>query len=262
MIEFSPLCGKKILVPRGEKEAQSFSQLIEKYRGIPIEIPLIAFRPKRMDAQLEECLNLIQMYDWIIFTSKVTVETLFSFIDMEALFPTTKIAVIGKKTEKVLQEMGLEVAFSPTKYVAETFVEEFLPYVEKGMKVFIPKGNLAREYIGDCLKSGGAEVNEAVVYETYMPEESKTKLANMMAKRELDILMFTSPSTVDHFMSVIKDLGLESSLQSCLISCIGPVTENKIKSYGLTVHAAPLVYTVEEMIKSMSTYLLENAGGN
>lgn len=259
MIDFSPLSGKKVLVPRGEKEAKPFSQLLVKQGGIPVEIPLIAFRPKVMGEALQECLNCLQRYDWIIFTSKVTVETLFSFIGIKALSPTTKIAVIGKKTEKAILDLGLKVAFSPTRFVAESFVEEFLPYAEKGMKVFIPKGNLARDYIAESLKNYGVQVDEAIVYETFMPEENKKRLANMMAKNELDILMFTSPSTVDHFMNVINEFGLVAHLKRCVISCIGPVTETKIKSHGLPVHASPLVYTVEEMIKSTSAYLLEKS---
>ncbi len=45
-----------------------------------------------------------------------------------------------------------------------------------------------------------------------MPEESLEKLAKMLAADELDILMFTSPSTVDHFMKVVKEYKLESHI--------------------------------------------------
>jgi uroporphyrinogen-III synthase len=79
----------------------------------------------------------------------------------------------------------------------------------------------------------------------------------MIAKDQLDILMFTSPSTVDHLMSVVEEFQLKKHLETCLIGCIGPVTENKLKSYGLTVHASPKVYTVEEMINSMNSYIEE-----
>jgi uroporphyrinogen-III synthase len=93
-----------------------------------------------------------------------------------------------------------------------------------------------------------------VIYETYMPDESRVRLAAMLAENQLDILTFTSPSTVDHFMDVVKEYRLDDRLKNCLIGCIGPVTEKKLLAYGLTVHASPKVYTVKEMINSMIAY--------
>jgi uroporphyrinogen-III synthase len=249
-----PLLDKKVLVPRGKGQAASFSRLVKKYGGIPVEIPLIAFRPIQKNERLTQCLDKLGTYDWIIFTSNVTVETFFSFVgEVGNDFP--KIAVIGKKTAQVLKERGFEVDFVPSAYVAEVFVDEFLPYVGSGSRVLIPKGNLAREYIADSLMEAGALVDEVVIYETYMPEESRAKLAGLLAGGELDVLTFTSPSTVDHLMEVVASSGLESRLRDCIIGCIGPVTEKRLREYGLQVHAAPEEYTVEGMLKSTIAYL-------
>ncbi|CAH2716284.1 hypothetical protein BACCIP111895_03468 [Neobacillus rhizosphaerae] len=254
MLKPSPLLDKKVLVPRGKDQAKTFSQLVERYGGIPVEIPLIAFRPIERNERLHDSLKVLNTYDWIIFTSNVTVETFFSFFERVGPdFP--KIAVIGKKTDEVLREKGLRAEFVPSAYVAEAFVEEFLPYINKGSRVLLPKGNLAREYIATALTEVGAEVDEVVIYETYMPEESRVKLAGMLSDNQLDILTFTSPSTVDHFMDVVKECGLEEQLKGCVIGCIGPVTEKKLIAYGLTVHASPVEYTVKEMIKCTIAYL-------
>lgn len=254
MLKSPPLLDKKVLVPRGKGQAASFSRLVAKYGGIPVEIPLIAFRPIQKNQRLSECLEKLGTYDWIIFTSNVTVETFFSFLgEVRPDFP--KIGVIGKKTAKVLNELGFPVDFVPSAYVAEVFVEEFLPIVSPGSRVLIPKGNLAREYIADSLTEAGAIVDEVVIYETYMPAESRAKLVGMLDGGELDILTFTSPSTVDHFMEVVSANGLETRLEPCIIGCIGPITENRLREYGLPVHAAPEEYTVEEMIKSTIAYL-------
>jgi len=254
----SPLQGKKVLVPRGKKQAKAFSRLIEKEGGIPVEIPLIAFRPVTMDEKLESLLKHLQDYDWVIFTSKTAVEAFLTLMKEEVVTSLPKIAAIGKKTEQVLRENGLTAAFLPSEYVAETFVDEFLTYVKSGMKILIPKGNLARDYIASSLRNGGAVVDEAIIYENYFPDESRMKLAEAMEKDELDILLFTSSSTVDHFMEVIHDYHLESHLPNCLIGCIGPVTEKTLKSYGLAVHASPKVYTVEDMVNSIKAFMSEN----
>lgn len=246
---------KKVLVPRGAGQAKSFSQLVEKYGGISIEIPLIAFRPIELTEQLQTAMNEIHTYDWIVFTSNVTVETFFSFYKNKDHNPFPKIAVIGRKTEEVLQERGYKAEFVPSAFVTEVFTDEFLPIVHSGSKVLIPKGNLAREYISTSLSNHGILVNEIVIYETYMPDESREKLAKMLSENQIDILMFTSPSTVNHFMNVVKEYKLESHIKRCVISCIGPVTEKRLLAYGLPVHVSPEEYTVKEMIKGTIQYL-------
>lgn len=256
MIKSLPLLDKTVLIPRGENQAKSFSQLVERYGGIPIEIPLIAFRPIEKNQRLHDLLMALDTYDWIIFTSNVTVDTFFSFFKEEGVgeaFP--KIAVIGKKTAEVLEERGLSPEFVPSSYVAEAFVEEFIPFIDKGSKVLLPKGNLAREYIARSLTEIDVQVDEVVIYETYLPADSRVKLAKMLTEHQLDILTFTSPSTVDHLMEVVKEYGLEEQLKGCIIGCIGPITEKKLRAYGLTVHASPKKYTVKDMINSTIAYL-------
>lgn len=255
MLEPLGLKDKKVLVPRGAGQAKSFSQLVEKYGGISIEIPLIAFRPVELTEQLQRTMNVIDTYDWIIFTSNVTVDTFFSFYKNKEHKSFPKIAVIGKKTEEVLLEKGYEAVFVPSAYVTEVFVDEFLPTIQSGSKVLIPKGNLAREYISTSLSNHGVLVDEIVIYETYMPDDSTDKLAQMLAADQLDILMFTSPSTVNHFMSVVEEYKLERHIERCVISCIGPVTEKTLHNFGLPVHVSPEEYTVKEMIESTIQFL-------
>jgi uroporphyrinogen-III synthase len=257
MSENLPLMGKRVLVPRGKTEAKSFSTLVEKYGGVPMEIPLIAFQPIQPSKSLQEKLDLLYTYNWIIFTSNVTVETFLTFYKNQKM-PMPKIAVIGVRTAAILEKKGFKVDFVPDEYVAEGFVREFLPLIQVGMKILIPKGNLARDYIAESLRSAGVFVDEMIVYKTYLPEDSKQKLLTSLVENQLDILTFTSPSTVDHFMEVINENHLEKKLEKCLIACIGPVTKDKIESVGLKVDVSPDKYTVEHMLKGIVVHIQKN----
>ncbi len=254
MISAPPLQNKRVMIPRGAKQAKAFSDLVERLGGIPAEIPLIAFRPIPVSEALSNRLKDVHKYDWIVFTSNVTVETFFSFYEKDGQsFP--KIAVIGSKTREALEQQHYQASFTPNAYVAERFVEEFLPHLRAGMRVLIPKGNLAREYISTTLKKHGVIVDELIIYETYMPGTSRSKLAQTLREGKLDILAFTSPSTIDHFMETVRDYHLEARIQDCIIACIGPVSKRKAEAYGLTVHACPVTYTVEDMMNSVIEYL-------
>ncbi|PLR93696.1 uroporphyrinogen-III synthase [Bacillus sp. T33-2] len=258
MIASLPLHNKQIMIPRGKKQAKSFSELVERYGGIPVEIPLIAFRPVPATEELAKFLNDLYTYDWIIFTSQVTVETFFSHHEPGEVFP--KVAAIGEKTKKTLEKTGVTAEFTPGEYVAEAFVREFLPFVSGGMKVLIPKGSLARGHIASSLKAAGAIVDEIVIYETYLPDESKTKLAELLSAKQLDILAFTSPSTVGHFMEIVDGNSLHAAIKDCIIACLGPVTNERALKAGLPVHACPKKYTVEEMLNSVIDYLRDQEG--
>lgn len=250
-----PLKGMKVLIPRGKRQAKSFSELVKGYGGVPVEIPLIAFRPVETSNALIDVSSRLHSFDWLIFTSNVAVETFLSFVDISNQKALPKIAVIGERTESFVNSKGLHAEFIPKEYVAEGFVQEFLPFVEQGMKILIPKGNLARDYICSALSEKGAIVEEVIVYETFFPDESRKLLKEKLAAGELDILTFTSPSTIDHLMSVVKENNLHSSIEHCIIGCIGPISKEKARRYGLTVHAAPQVYTVHNMLKSIIAYI-------
>jgi uroporphyrinogen-III synthase len=257
MIPSLPLNNKKVLVPREKKQAKSFSERVKKLGGIPVEIPLLAFKSKELSQEIESTIHNLSHYDWIIFTSEVTVETFFSYSE-GSIDRYPKIAAIGVKTAKALTERGLQVDFIPTEFVAETFVIEFSPFIEEGTSVMIPKGNLARNFISEQLKSLGAVVDEVIVYETYFPPESKAVLTQKIVEHELDVIPFTSPSTVEHFMKVINENGLSDELPTFIFACIGPVAKKRAESYGLNVQIMPSVYTVEEMIKEIADYMIKN----
>jgi uroporphyrinogen-III synthase len=259
MIDAAPLKGKKILVPRGKGQAKPFSDLVRIYGGIPVEIPLIAFRPIAPNEETKAVLQNLDTYDWIIFTSNVTVDTFFALGGEEAKERLPKVAVIGARTREILLDRGIPVEFTPSEYVAEGFVREFLPLVEPDMKVLIPKGNLARDYIAASLRAAGAQVTETVIYETYAPEDSKEKLARMLAAGELDILTFTSPSTVDHFMDIVSEYNLYAALEKFLVACIGPVTKKKAEASGLNVDVSPSEYTVDAMLLAIIEKLTQGA---
>lgn len=248
------LTGKKVLVPRGKKNAKSFSSIVEGYGGIPVEVPLLDFRPVENKGILDPILKALHTYDWLIFTSDVTVETFFALVDHQDII-LPKIAVIGEKTEESLRKMQIPVHFMPNEYVAEGFVQEFASYVKSGEKLLIPKGNLARDYIAQFFREQGHVVDEIVIYETYFPEESKEKLVHLLKEKYLDILPFTSPSTIDHFMNVVHEYDLISNIQDCIVAAIGPISKRKCQSVGLNVDVMPAIYTSDEMLKAVAEYL-------
>lgn len=166
-----------------------------------------------------------------------------------------KIAAIGEKTEQKIVELGFHVDFVPREYVAEGFVKDFLPLVSSGATVLLPKGDLARNVIATELTVHGVQVDEMVIYETYLPEESRQKLLHVLHEIPLHVLLFTSSSTVDNFMTVVKGEALEHRIQHAIVACIGPIAKKTAESYGLSVHVCPAIYTVDALLEETLQYV-------
>ena len=103
------------------------------------------------------------------------------------------------------------------------------------------------------LQTKGVTVDTIVSYETYLPEESKVKLMETMDKINIDVFIFTSPSTVKHFVEILGEKYKEL-LHKKWIASIGPVTENVLETYQIPVHISPSVYTINGLLDELETY--------
>ncbi|WP_312098046.1 uroporphyrinogen-III synthase [Niallia sp.] len=248
------LLGKKILVPRSKKQASVLSKRITDLGGIPVEVPLIAFREKQLPDEVLVSLTE-QAYDWLVFTSRNGVEAFFEEINRLNIAVTAKIAVIGEKTTAAVSSYGFQADFIPTVFVAEQFVKEFVPILENGQQILIVKGNRSREYLAEELKEAGFQVDEAILYETYLPTESEELLVGEVNKSDLDVLLFTSSSTAHHFMQIMKKYHLVEKLESCMVISIGPITTETLQNYGMHVTITANPYTTDSILNHLVQYL-------
>lgn len=248
-----PLKGKSVLIPRSKKQAASLVKKVEAYGGRAIEIPLLAFKDVKIPLDVQQRCIEESYYEWLIFTSSNGVRAFFQQLP-NFQQKMIKVAAIGEKTTRVLREYGVSVHFIPSEYVAETFVQEFLPVLKGNDKVLIVKGNLARDYLYTMLKKTRSQIEEIIVYETYFPEESEKLLTEKLAAKKLDVLIFTSASTVDHLMFVVDKYKLHQQLENCTIVSIGPVTRDRLSYYQLEADVMPRNYTVDSMLEALICY--------
>jgi uroporphyrinogen III methyltransferase/synthase len=97
------------------------------------------------------------------------------------------------------------------------------------------------------LRSAGAIVDDVVFYRTVSATPEPEALAELATG--VDILTFTSPSTVTAFAT----LGAiaEALAATATIACIGPVTADAARSIGWTVHVQPAEYTAEALLEAL-----------
>jgi uroporphyrinogen III methyltransferase/synthase len=71
----------------------------------------------------------------------------------------------------------------------------------------------------------------------------------MLAEGELDVLTFTSSSTVRNFVAALgEDLRLPDGVT---VACIGPITAGTARELGLPVHVVAQEYTIEGLVQAL-----------
>jgi uroporphyrinogen III methyltransferase/synthase len=94
------------------------------------------------------------------------------------------------------------------------------------------------------LEAAGAFVDEVAAYRTRPAHEDVEELRRALAAGRVDVVTFTSSSTVRHFADLFPSGDLPRLLSGVAIACIGPVTRATAGELGLEARIVPREYTI------------------
>ena len=199
---------KRILITRPEGRGEKLAQRLRDEGAEVILMPTI--KTETIKNSLDG--KNLSGYDWIGFTSVTGVESLFEILsetdrDIREI-GNSKIAAIGEATKNALQSHGLKVDFMPEVYDVEHLAE--------GLAKFGGKILMLRALNGAKINF---DFNEICIYEI-----KKLKLKHI--PEYLDLIVFTSASTVKGFCENVKDM------REVKIVCIGIQTAEEAKRAG------------------------------
>lgn len=260
--ELKPLFGTRVLVTRARAQSSDLVDRIEELGGEPCEFPVIETRETSDPAAvalLEAALQDAGQYDWVMFTSVNGVEYFFSWLKKHRIdirqFHRSRIAAVGPRTAEALEKYGLFVDVLPVKFQAEELLGSLSASLIPGQRVLLPRGDLAREVLPRELMKKGLIPVEIDVYETIIAEDQDEQTLELLQKGKVDIITFASSSTVINLLEVLRRMGVEQPLellQGIEIACIGPVTAQTAREYGLQVTIQPEDATIDSLIDSIS----------
>jgi len=79
-------------------------------------------------------------------------------------------------------------------------------------------------------------------------------LNQLLLEREIDVITFTSSSTINHFVQLLKKEDLNTLLKNIAIACIGPITAKTAKKWGMRVQIQPKEYTIPGLTREIAEY--------
>ena len=245
----NPLFGKRIVVTRSREQASALSSKLESLGAEVIEFPVIKIIPPVDTKPMDDAISAANSFDWIVFTSANGVERLISRmlelgLDVRSL-GNAKLAAIGPATADALGKYGLKVEFMPSEFVGEAVVEQF-PGELQGKMVMLARAKEARDVLPEKLVERGASVTVVPVYETVMEDIDATPLKQMISEGSIDVVTFTSSSTVKNFVGLLGDVKLPEGVT---VASIGPITSEAARELGLAPDITAEEYTIDGLVR-------------
>ncbi len=253
-----PLFGKRIVITRARAQASSLVSKLSRCGAQCIEIPTIKIAPPEDITPLKNSIEHINQYEWLIFTSvngvKFFFDTLYGMGKDVRILGHLKFACIGPVTKERLKDHGIISDVLPETYRAESVIKAFSAVDIKDKKILLPRAKKARTILPEELARMGGIIDEVVAYETLLDRDKKEALINLLKKSKIDVVTFTSASTVSNFISLLDSNDRKELLKNVVTASIGPITSKTARSLGIEPEIEAGEFTIQGLVDSLLAY--------
>ncbi|HEY6244906.1 MAG TPA: uroporphyrinogen-III synthase [Pyrinomonadaceae bacterium] len=258
-----PLSGRTVVITRALSQSAEFVSALQQFGAMVLSCPTIQIKAPESYERLDEAIDHLYGYDWVIFTSTNAVDFFlrrlyFQNHDISEL-DDLKVCAIGAATADKLREAHVHVDLIPQEAKAEGVflaLTEFTGGPEKltGLNFLLPRAAVARDLLPRALEQAGARVDIVPAYRTVIPDDLDRGRISAMLAGNADCIAFTSSSTVRNLALLFDTHDLSKILAGLTIACIGDVTAATAGEYGLTVDIQPAEFNVHELAKAIAAY--------
>lgn len=238
--ERRPLFGKRIVVTRAREQASELRAFLEDAGAEVLEFPTIEIHPPSSFESLDRVIATLvkpegRPYHWMMFTSSNGVRSFFERLsgagrDARSL-AAAKIAAVGASTSELLRSYGIAADLVPERFVS-TELLPLLPLDQRGIRTAVIRAAEGRDDLIAELRRRGGEVDVAVAYETRPGSASADEIRQRIAEGSIDLVTFTSSSTVTNFFARLTAENKQALLSRAVLASIGPVTSEAIRAIG------------------------------
>jgi len=262
-----PLSGVRVLVTRAPHQAAALAGPLTALGAEVLVAPVIDTVDPDSWEPADRAIAGLSGYDWVILTSTNAVDRFLGRmaerdVPLSALHGV-RVAAVGPATAERLAEAGITPDLVPEDFRAEGLVEALLANgIEPGARLLLPRAEHAREILPDALRAAGAVVDVVPVYRT-VPASPDPALIARLAAGEVDVVTFTSPSTVRHFVTWVRSAGLDADAVMAHVApaSIGPVTSDALRGRGYTVAVEPSQSTTAALVDAIGRYVEKHRVG-
>jgi uroporphyrinogen III methyltransferase/synthase len=257
------LAGRTVVITRAAKQSSEFVSELENYGATVIVCPTIEIAEPESYERLDEAIDHLYGYDWLIFTSANAIEFFFRRLDQRGIkveqLDEIKVCAIGHASADKLHDAHVHVDVIPAHAKAEGVFDALSEFVGGsehllGLNVLLPRAAVGRDYLPKALEDAGARVDVVTAYRTVVPADLDRGRLSAMLAGGADCIAFTSSSTVKNLALLFDTHDLSKILSGVTIACIGDITASTATDYGLRVDVVPSQSTTTALAGAIADY--------
>jgi uroporphyrinogen III methyltransferase/synthase len=246
-----PLFGRTILVTRPEHQADDMVAQLRTLGANVLLQPAIEIKAPADWTAVDKAIARLPEFDWLVFSSRNGVEYLLRRLielghDMRHL-RNTRLAAIGPGTVAALNEFHLRADLQPSIYRAEELAEALAP-MTRGKNVLLARASRGREVLAEMLSTGGAHVEQIVVYESRDVVAADQEIAQVLTAGSIDITTVTSSAIAHSLINLLGD-----ALHNTQLAAISPLTASTLSELGFPPAIVAETYTAEGLVATILT---------
>lgn len=260
--EDRPLFGLRVAVTHAPERA---GRLEGELRGLGAEVfpfPTVAFTPAAAPAALNPA-----DYDWIVLTSANAVDMLLQLLagagrDVRALAGARLCAVSAPSVLEALGQRALAPDASPEGFGAGAIVEALQSVTPSlaGLRVLVPRADIARGSLPDALRAAGARVEEVAAYHAAPPPGAAEGAAGLLAFGPR-LVTFTNSEAARNFCRILDEEQRAALARDCAWAALGPVTAEALRASGLAPAVVPARPSLPDFVEAITGWWRAQGAG-
>ncbi len=248
------LFGMRIGITRAEGQAYEVIDRVVELGGDPVLLPTIAILPPADWGEVDACLQRLDEYDWIVFTSANGVRQFCGRLWAQGCdarrLGRAKLAAIGTGTAASLAEFHLHADLVPDSFRAEALAEALKPLVA-GKKVLWARASRGRDVLPTELRAAGARLDELVVYQNVDVTALPAAVLTDIEQGKLHWIGLSSPSIARNLAEKLTPAARARLGHDVKLASISPVTTAAAVEAGLPISAEATTYTWEGILQAI-----------
>ena len=247
--EARPLFGRPVLVTRPSDGARAMRDRLEELGARVLVEPAIEISDPPDWAPVDRAIAALDAYRWLVFSSANGVHYFLRRLidtghDMRAL-GGVRLAAIGPATATALASYHLKADLAPGEYRAEALAEALAPEVS-GSRVLLARASRGREVLAESLTAAGAEVDQAVVYQSSDVTTPDEGVLEALQAGQIDWTTATSSAIARSLVNLYGD-----GLHKTHLVSISPLTTAVLRDLGHAPAAEAAQYTSDGVVDAI-----------
>jgi len=257
-------CGLRVLSLESRR-AKEMETLILRHDGLPFVAPSVQ---ERAIDDAGEALRFVEQlesgaFDMLICMTGAGItflrDTLAPSVDADRLgaaLRRTTLVSRGPKPVGILRSLGVPVSIIvPEPNTWKEIVSAVSQRPER--RIAVQEYGRPNLEMNQALEKLGATVTPIALYRWELPDDlgPLREAARRLARRESDVVLFTSSIQLDHLLQIAQELGIEAGVLSALaehvaIASVGPVMTSTLESHGIPPDIIPNHPKMASLVKA------------